>query len=247
MGINITPLVMILFGLACFITGVSKAGLGGTLGFLITPMLALALPLDKVVGLVLPVLIVGDVFTLAAYWRRWEARRIWVLLAGAVVGVTLATFVLVSTPVELLKKGLALLVMVFVAYRLLEQRIMRRLSYHSRPWHGVLAGSVAGFSSTLAHAGGPPISIYLLLQRMDPTAFIATSALFFCALNWIKAPYYFVGGLFDWDLIFGLAWLIPLVPVGVWVGKRFANRMDQRIFDKAILALLVVASVLLLL
>jgi len=66
--------------MACYLTGLSKAGLGGTLGFLITPMLALVMPLDKAVGLRLPILILGDMFTLSVYWRRWEVRFVWILL-----------------------------------------------------------------------------------------------------------------------------------------------------------------------
>jgi len=246
MDVAITPAIIIVFGIACFLIGVSKGGLGGALGFLITPLMALVMPLNKVVGLMLPVLMIGDVFTLAFYWRKWDARLIWILLAGALVGVTLATFVLVSLPPDLLKKGLAVLVLLFLAYRLLEKRILAHLSYRPRPWHGLLAGSTAGFASTLAHAGGPPITIYMLLQRLDPTVFIATIGLFFTVLNWIKVPYYLFSGLFDFRLILALAWVTPLIPVGVWAGKTLAKRIDKKVFETVVIILLGVSAVLLL-
>lgn len=232
--------------MACFLTGLSKAGLGGTLGFLITPMLALVMPLDKAVGLMLPILILGDMFTLAVYWRGWEVRFLGVLLLGAVIGVTLATLVLASFPLSTLRKLLGVLVLIFVAYRLFERRFLRMLTYRPRRWHGVLAGSLAGFASTLAHAGGPPISIYLLLQNLSPTIFIATSALFFAVLNWIKVPYYYFAGLFDFRLQLQFIWLIPLLPVGVWTGRRLITRMDKGVFEKVILALILVSGLLLL-
>ena len=239
-------LVYLAVALACFLTGLSKAGLGGTMGFLITPMLALVMPLNQAVGLMLPVLILGDVFTLAAYWRRWEVRYLWILLAGAVIGVTLATLVLANFPLDVLRKGLGVLVLVFFVYRLLERRIFNTLTYQTRHWHGVLAGSLAGFTSTLAHAGGPPITIYLLLQKLPPATFIATSVLFFAVLNWIKVPYYYYAGLFDFKSQMEFIWLAPLLPLGVWTGRRLVRRMNKKVFETVIMVLLLVSGLLLL-
>ncbi len=239
-------LVYLAVAAAFFLTGLSKAGLGGGLGFLITPMLALVMPISKAVGLMLPVLILGDCFTLAAYWRRWEVRHLWVLFAGAVVGVTLATLVLATFPLDVLRKGLGVLVLIFVAYRLLEQRIFKMLTYQVRRWHGLLAGSLAGFTSTLAHAGGPPIVIYLLLQKLAPSTFIATSALFFAVLNWIKVPYYYYAGLFDFKWQLQFIWLLPLLPLGVWMGKRLVNHLNKKAFETVVIALLLVSGLLLL-
>jgi uncharacterized protein len=241
----ITYSIIVAVGLACFLTGLSKAGLGGGIGFLMTPLLTLVMPVNKAVGILLPILILADIFTLSVYWKKWEARRIWILLAGGIAGVTLATYVLVNVSPEMLKKGLGLLVLVFVIYRLLEKRILASLTYQVRPWHGLLAGSVAGFASTLAHAGGPPITIYLLLQGLEPTVFIATSALFFAVLNWIKVPYYYFSGLFDFYLQTQLLWLLPLVPLGVWVGRQLVIRVDKVLFDRIIITLLIVSVVLL--
>jgi uncharacterized membrane protein YfcA len=245
MEIQLTSSIFIAVGLACFLTGLSKAGLGGGIGFLMTPMLTLVMPLNKAVGILLPILMLADIFTLAAYWKKWELRRIWILLIGGLAGVTLATFVLVNVSADLLKKGLALLVLLFLIYRMFEKRILASLTYQVRPWHGLLAGSTAGFASTLAHAGGPPITIYLLLQRLEPAVFIATSALFFAVLNWIKVPYYYFARLFDFPLQLRLIWLMPLAPLGVWVGRQIVKRVDNALFERIIIVLLVISVILL--
>ena len=242
---NISLVLIGVVGLVCFLTGLSKGGLGGTMGFLLTPMLTLAIPMDKAVGLLLPVLMVADIFAVAAYWRGWDIKKIWILLAGAVVGITLATFVLTSFPSEWLRKGLGALSLLFVFYRIFERRIMLALPYAPRNWHGVLAGSLAGFTSTLAHAGGPPITIYLMLQKTPPRTFIATTALFFAVVNWIKVPYYYFGGLFDFGLLLKLIWLAPLVVLGVLLGRWLVNRVDRVLFDRIILVLLFISGVLL--
>lgn len=246
MEVEITPLIQFLFGLACFLVGFSKGGFGGVLGFLITPMLALVMPLNIVVGIMLPVLMIGDCFTIAAYWKKWDVSRIWVLLIGAIAGVTVATLVLVNTPVEWLKRGLAVLVLIFAAYRFAEKKIKSLLVYKPQTWHGYLAGGTAGFASTLAHAGGPPITIYLLLQSLDPIVFVGTSALFFTILNWIKAPFYLAGGLFDFHLLMKMIWLVGLIPVGVIAGKHLVNVINKVIFDRIVLFFLVLSAILLL-
>jgi uncharacterized membrane protein YfcA len=245
MGIHATTLVMVLFGFACFMVGFAKAGFGGALGFFITPTLALVLPLHTVVGIMLPVLMVADIFTIAAYWRRWDTRRTLIMVAGAVVGVTLATFVLVNTSPELLKKGLAALVLIFVIYRLLEKHILTRLIYRPRAWHGVLAGTAGGFTSALANAGGPPVSVYLLLQDLEPTLFVATSSLFFAIVNWVKIPYFLAGGLIDFQLLRELVWLLPLVPVGVWAGRRMVGVVNKTLFDRLVIVFLLISGILL--
>jgi uncharacterized membrane protein YfcA len=232
--------------LACFLTGLSKGGLGGTLGILITPMLALVMPLEQAIGLMLPILILADVFALAAHWRRWEGRLIGVLLVGGIIGVTLGTFVLTNISPVLLKRILGVIVLLFFLYKLFERRIVGLFQYQSRRWHGWLAGSAAGLTSTLAHAGGPPVTVYLLLQDVSPAVFVSTSLLFFAILNWIKVPYYFYAGMLDFQSLVGLLWLFPLVPLGVWLGKRLLAQVDHTLFERIILFLLLVTGMLLL-
>lgn len=227
-------------------TGLSKGGLGGTLGGLITPLLALFLPANVVVGLMLPVLMLGDLFAISMYWRKWDRHHSLLLLLGSLFGVTAGTYFLNRLSPEALRHGLGLIVLIFSLYRWLEPRLLKQLTYQPRPWHGVLAGSVAGFTSTLAHAGGPPVTIYLLTQQLAPAAFVATSALFFTVLNWIKVPSYFFSGMFQWELQLRLAWLLPLVPLGTWLGRHLVQRINRRWFDRMVSFFLLLSGLLLL-
>jgi uncharacterized membrane protein YfcA len=237
---------LIAFAAAAFLTGLSKGGLGGMMGALITAMLALVLPIQNVIGLVLPILMLGDLFAVTAHWRRWDRRLILALLPGALLGVTLGTFVLTSISPLALRRGLALIILVFIIYRLLERRILAWLHYTSRSWHGILAGGLSGLASTLAHAGGPPVSIYLLMEDINPAAFAATAAVFFAVINWIKVPYYLYAGLFDFAFLWRVIWLAPLVPLGVWFGRKLVERVGRPLFEAIIMALLVASAGLLL-
>jgi uncharacterized membrane protein YfcA len=239
------PIAFILVaGLVAYSIGLSKGGLGGTLGALATPVMALVLPPEQVVGMLLPVLMFADVFAVSWHWKRWDRKQIILLLPGAVAGITIGTFFITNAPAGSLRLTLGIIVILFVIYRLVENRLKQRL-YKPRSWHGRCAGTVAGFSSALAHTGGPPVSMYLLMQDLPPKTFVATSALFFAIVNWIKVPYYFYAGLFDWSRLLTILWMLPLVPLGVWHGRKLSERVDKRTFEHIVTALLVAAAVLL--
>jgi uncharacterized membrane protein YfcA len=238
----------IFFGMAALVAliiGLSKGGLGGTLGALATPLMALVMPADQVIGLILPVLMVADVFAVASLWKRWDWQLIILLMPSAVLGVTIGTYFITNAPTETLKLALGIIVLLFALYKILEARLFNTLTYEAKNWHGVFAGTVAGFSSALAHTGGPPISIYLLMRRVPTHIFNATSALFFAILNWVKVPYYVYAQLFDLQQMRSLIWLLPLLPLGVWGGKWAADKISQAVFEQVIVAMLAVTALLL--
>lgn len=146
-----------------------KGGLPGTLA---VPVMALVMPTDEAIGLVLPILMLGDVFAAALHWRRWDLRLVLLLLPGAVVGVTVGTLFITNAPTETLRITLGIIMLVFATYKVFERRILGSIKYIARDWHGLLAGTVTGFSSSLAHTGSPPVSIYLLMQDVAPDVFI---------------------------------------------------------------------------
>lgn len=241
------PLFFAMFAVVAFLIGLSKGGLGGTLGGLATPLMALVMPPDQVIGLLLPILMFADVFAVALHWGRWDRRLALRLIPSAVVGVTAGTVFITNAPTRSLRLALGVIVLLFAVYKVLESRLLAWLRYRPQPWHGLVAGTVAGFSSALAHTGGPPVSIYLLLQDVTPRVFIATSALFFMLLNWIKVPYYLYAGLFDLQRLWQVAGLMFLVPLGVWIGRWLGNRISKPAFDRLILALIAGSGLLLIL
>jgi uncharacterized protein len=236
-----------MIALVSFMIGLAKGGLGGLLGGLATPLMALVMPADQVIGLLLPILMTADVFAVAMHWKRWDWRLARLLIPGSIVGVTVATVFITNAPTKSLQTALGIIVLVFAIYRLVEKRLLDFFRYEGKDWHGIVAGTIAGFTSALAHTGGPPITIYLLMQDVTPRVFIATSAIFFMILNWIKVPYYFYADLFDFPRLFSVLWLAPLLPLGVWVGKRMGDRINKQTFEKLIVWLLILTALLLIL
>jgi uncharacterized membrane protein YfcA len=98
------------------------------------------------------------------------------------------------------------------------------------PVGGVFWGSVSGFTSTLAHAGGPPFSVYILGRQIDRTTVVASASLYFLFMNYTKIiPYYFLGQLSPANLQLSLVFA-PLAPVGIWLGIWLHKRISERIF-----------------
>lgn len=228
-----------------FIIGLSKGGLGGTLVVLATPLMSLVMPANQVIGLLLPILMIGDLFAVYTHWLHWDSKLVWLLIPGAIVGTIIASFFIAAISSEALRRGIGIIVLLFVLYKLFEQRILSA-SYRPRRWHDFVAGGIGGLTSTLAHTGGPPVAIYLLMQGISPRHFVATAALFFAVLNWIKVPSYYYLGLFDFDLLWQVAWLLPLLPLSVWLGKLLATKVDKVLFDRIIVSVLAVTGLFLL-
>ena len=109
---------------------------------LAVPMMALVMPDRVVIGLVLPLLMFTDIFTVASHWKRWDRRLVLLLIPGAVVGVTIGILFITNPPTDALRTLLGIIVLAFTAYKLLAKRILAALKYEGRSWHGLLAGSV---------------------------------------------------------------------------------------------------------
>lgn len=223
--------------LAALLIGLSKGGLAGALGGLVVPLLSTAMPVSQAVGLTLPLLMIGDVFALRAFWRQWDGRLLRLLLPAAGAGILAGVALLTRLPDVTLRRILGLFTLVAVAYKLGSDRL-HILRYTPRHWHGALAGGLSGFASALANAGGPPITIYLLLQRLTPLAFLGTNALFFAIVNAIKLPFFLGASVIDADQLLGTVWALPLIPAGVWLSKQLMTRINRRAFEGLMLALL---------
>lgn len=226
--------------------GLSKGGLGGPVPIsLVTPLLSQVMPVSNAVGVVLPLLMVADLFALRAYWREWNMHYIRLLLPMALVGLLAGTLVLASLTDLDLRRILGGFTLIAVLYKLASANIAM-LAYKPRGWHGYVAGVSTGFGSALANAGAPPFTAYMLLQDLPPRTFIGTTTLFFAILNACKLPGYLQTGALKPEQFAGIAWTLPLLPVGVWIANKIMKRINPVVFEWIMVAALLWASVALL-
>jgi uncharacterized membrane protein YfcA len=114
------------------------------------------------------------------------------------------------------------------------------------PAKGLFWSTVSGLTSTIAHAGGPPLSIYLLPLRLDKAILVGTTVVFFAVVNAVKVVPYAWLGLFDARNLSTSAALAPLAPVGIFLGYQMMRRVNERLFYRICYALLLVVGMRLL-
>jgi len=226
--------------------GISKASFGGGVGAVATPILALTIPVIEAAAILLPILIVADLFSMRHYWKVYDQASLRVLLPGALVGIVLGAifFGYFSDNERTLKLILGVVSLLFVAYQVARSLILGALVKSKPPqWAGVFLGGVAGFTSTLAHAGGPPATIYLLPQQLPRNLFVGTSVIFFFTLNIVKLVPYAMLGLLRVGNLSTILLLAPItflgVQLGVWLNRRFSDKY----FNRVIYALLLLTGI----
>lgn len=238
----------LVFALVALLIGLSKGGLGGPVPVALTaPLLSLVLPVSVAVGTILPLLMFADVFALYFYWRAWDMRYIRSMVPPAVIGVLLGTLLLATLPNDVLRRVVGAFTLIAVLYKVFANRITV-FSYQPRPWHGVFAGWASGFGSSLANVGAPPFTAYMLLQPdMTPVRFVGTTTLFFALVNLLKVPGYLQAQVLNVPMLLQIAWVLPIIPFGVWLGRFITTRMSPRRFEEIMLVLLFIMAVWLLL
>jgi len=232
--------VVVIIAILGFLLGVSKGGFSG-LGSLLTPILSLVLPVASAVGVLLPMLIVGDAFALYMYWKEWDTDLLKGLLPTGIVGALVGTFLLSKLPPNSLRIILGVFVLLVVAYKIASDRI-KAIQYRSRPWHASAAGLLAGLASGMFNSGSPPINSYLLLKKVSARPFIATAAIYFAILNLIKVPGFLYTGILNLSLLFSLWWVFLFIPLGIWFARHTVMRVSPQTFERIIIVLLIFSS-----
>ncbi len=231
---------------AALLVGVAKAGFGAGSGVIATPLVALTLPVPQAAALLLPVLIGADVFAVWHYRRSASLGDLKLLLPSALVGIVLGalTFDLLAPHGRALEVGIGVLALAFVAWQVVRVRVLRALQGRppSRLWGGVLGG-LAGFTSTLAHVGGPPVAVYLLPRGLRRDLFVGTAAWFFFIVNVVKLVPYAWLGLLSVDNLLVAVLLLPLAFAGAALGVWLNRTVQERGFTLAIYVLLTVTGV----
>lgn len=260
LGLSLTPpgvsnawAFFIVGALAVVVFGAAKAGFGGGVAMVSTPLMIYACGGDSqlAVAIMLPLLIAADYVTLLLWWGRWDWRNVAMLLPGAVLGVAGGAALLVlfghfggvegagrKTTNDALSLAIGLIALGFVGLQLI--RALRGRLEASRPawWQATAFGSAAGVTSTLAHLAGPVATMYLLPQQMPKGRYVATTVLFFWFVNQIKLVPYMLLDLLSAPSLMADLMLIPAVAVGAAVGMSLHKRINEVWFTRVIYVLL---------
>lgn len=209
---------------AVLLLGISKSGFGAGFGSLAVPIIALAVTVPQAAAILMPVLLLMDLLGLAVFRKNFDPKLLKFLVPCGLVGTVVGALLFKLLDAKVVAGIVGVFTLLFLAQRLL---------FAPKPdsplppkWLGGILAVTSGFTSFVSHAGGPPLSAYVIPLRLSPLHFTATMAFFFFVINLSKwIPYAWLG-LLDWrNLATSLA-LLPIAPIGVWAGVRMAKRIS---------------------
>lgn len=243
--LDVNPLFYAVAVFGVLLTGISKSGFSGGVGTLTVPILAIMISPVAAAAIMLPILCLMDVLTIWSYRGRWDRRNLLLLLPGAAVGIGIGWLTFDHVSEDAVRLILGAISLLFGLHYFVG-RAAARAQRPGNPVVGVICGTVAGITSFVAHAGGPPVQFFLLPQRMDKTVFVGTNVVFFFLVNLVKlVPYAWLGQFAAQNLTTSLI-LAPVAPLGVWLGLRLHRLVSQQLFYRISYAAMIVAGVKLL-
>ncbi len=242
--IALDPALVLAAAPAVMFAGVAKGGFGGAAAFAAAPLLSFVMPVTDAVGLMLPLLILMDAAALRVFWGRWARPDAYALTGWLLVGAAVGWALFDSLSPAGIQLALGVISLAFVGFRAAQQ-VGWRPEGGSEWRAGRMAfwGSVAGVTSFVAHAGGPPVAMTLIPRNLDKTAYQATVVLAFAAVNLVKVPPYVGLGLIRADTLILVAALAPAAFAGVRLGVWMHRRVDQKTFETVVLVGLALTGV----
>jgi uncharacterized membrane protein YfcA len=224
---------------AVTLLGLAKGGFSG-LGMLSLPLMALVVSPVQAAAITLPILMVQDVVSVWAYRYTWDRRNVVTLVVGATSGILTGYLLAAQVSDAAIKLAVGLISIAFALRRL----VLERGGREPKPTpadvpRGMFWGWVTGFTSMIAHAGGPPFQIYVMPQRLPRDVFVGTGAVVFALINWIKVPPYLALGQMTAENMATAGALFPVAIASTWAGVVLVRRFSGQLFYTAVYILLI--------
>ncbi|MEV0977397.1 sulfite exporter TauE/SafE family protein [Streptomyces sp. NPDC049915] len=237
---------------AALLVGFSKTAVSGA-NTVSLAIFAAVLPARASTGVLLPVLIAGDVLAVLTYRRHAHWPTLWRLFPAVAAGVVAGTLFLVWAGDGVVRVSIGVILLVMAAVTVWRRRTAERtaepdvVTTRAGRIKARSYGVLGGFTTMVANAGGPVMSMYLLSAGFRKLGFLGTSAFFFLIVNVSKVPFSAGLGLIDGrSLLLDAALAVFVVP-GALFGKWAVNRINQKLFEQLVIAATVVGGLQLLL
>lgn len=248
---GITPWEFAALAAAAMVVGFSKTAVSGA-NTVSLAVFAAILPARASTGVLLPILICGDILAVLTYRRHAHWPTLWRLFPAVGAGVVLGTVFLGFAGDGAVRMSIGAILLVMAGVTVWRRRVAATPEVEAAPTRAarVKAGSygvLGGFTTMVANAGGPVMSMYLLSAGFRKLGFLGTSAWFFLIVNSAKVPFSVGLGLIDGRSLLLDAALVAFVVPGALIGKACVNRINQRLFEQLVIAATVLGGLQLLL
>ncbi len=247
-------LFWILVSIGVLIQGISKSGFAGGAGIISVPLMMLVMPPDKVAATLLPILVLCDLNAIYIHRKNKIWKPIMEIYIPAIIGILIGSLMWwymgengIKEYEKLLKQFVGVIAIIFALYITGKESSMKWVEQRSFGVRtGIIAGILAGITSTLAHAAGPIVSLFLFSKNLGKTLFVGTVAWTFTLINITKLPFYIGVGLIDWSVLKFDIFLIPFIPLGSFMGVWLHNKISERTFNFVIMTLTIIIGIQLL-
>ncbi|NLO97431.1 MAG: sulfite exporter TauE/SafE family protein [Peptococcaceae bacterium] len=240
---NFSPAQFILVIIAAFLIGFSKTGLSGML-MVVIPLLADAFGGMKSTGIILPILIVGDLFAVGNYRRHIHWANIKKLMLWTLIGLGLGLIIGKYINDSQFKITIAIMVLLCLAILVYSERKGDQLKVPNKVWFYALTGILAGFATMIGNAAGPIFTIYLLSMGFKKNEYMGTNSIFFFLVNITKVPLQvFVWQNITWKTVLLTGCVVPFVALGAWLGVTVIKKINEKIFRHLIIALTAISAI----
>jgi uncharacterized membrane protein YfcA len=215
---------------ALLLTNISKGGFGLGLGVIAVPLMTLHLSVPEVVTLLLPILCLTDLVTLWEYRGQWSWALLRIVVPPALIGIGLGALAIHRLPDVWLRLGIGIISIDFVRRCWWGSRGPVLKDRGLRAAEGLFWGAMSGFTSFMANAGEPALTIYLLRFKLTNRCFAGTTAAFFTVVNLAKLISFFMLGSFTRTTLLTSLVLTPVAVLGIFAGVRLNRRLNVTLF-----------------
>jgi uncharacterized protein len=236
-----TEIVIILC--VALLTGMAKTGVHGA-GMLSVPLLANVFGGQLSSGIMLPMLVLADVFGVWYYHRHASWHHLKILFPWAAVGIVVGTIAGTYINDQIFKLMMAITILVSVVIMLWLERLGQPDKIPKHKSFAIATGIAGGFTSMVGNLAGSVMSVYLLSVRLPKNAFIGTTAWFFLVVNWFKVPFHvFVWHTISWNTVWFDLTLLPLIVLGAWLGIIIVKALTETMYRWFIIIMTLLAAI----
>lgn len=228
----------LLIAMVVLLIGISKSAFAGALGVFAVPLLMFKLTAIEAITLMLPLLIIADAMSIKSFWKKWDVQLLVSLIPGAIMGIVIANLLMDYINSEYLRIIIACICITFSFKNIFFKQL--HLSFIHNRIGAYFMSAISGITSTLVHAGGPPLIIYFTAIGLPRTKFVATAAAFFAVMNIIKLMGVLSLGLLTIETVLTAIAFFPLALIGNWLGIKINESLDKKRFEKVMNYLLLI-------
>lgn len=240
---NIPVAFIILSNLIIFFSFYTRSLLGFGGALISIPLMAFLFPLRFAVPLEAIFEVLLSLMLIRGEWRRVDKKIMAMLLVGSFIGTLIGTYVLKSFSNVMLLKMLGIIIILF-SLNLLRKNDVQPVKKFSWPI-GVIIGTISGILGGIFGTSGPPIVLYLAYQIKVRNILRATLIGYFMFDFAVRLVVFGASGFLTTSIGYYALLLTPGLIVGTLFGKKHFIIVDDRLYKKAVIAILIVSGILL--